>query len=634
MTRAYQTGLRTVKPHAPACYNDAAERMQPSARTAFALVLAALVTAVPGAAPQAPAFFPIDDVKPGMVAVGRTVFAGDQLEDFQVHILGVLRNVIAPQRDLILARLEGGPLAKTGVIQGMSGSPVYINGRLVGAVSYALGSFPKEPIAGITPIAEMTAAVGTLAGQRGSADDLTLTWPATPAAVYAALERFARRTSAPLGTLGTAARVQGPANLLDFAPALRPIGAAMVMNGFDPTVGHEVRRALSLPAADQSPVPTTSSTRPLRPGDPVGMALIRGDLEMGATGTVTHVDGNRVYAFGHPFLNLGPTTMAMTQARVFTVLPSLDTSMKIATLGPAIGSMTQDRATAVAGVMGGEPPQVDVDVTLRSARAPERRLRFKVLHDQTLTPLFTYVAVINSLTTFERGSGPLTIDVAGEVSFGQTGRVTIDDVFSGDGATGQAAAAATAPVGIGATNEFQPALAERVTLTLTASERQESTTIERVWLDTTRPKLGATHTLNVLLRDYRGGTETVTLPVEMPAQTSGPLTLVVSDAPTLQGLEDREIKPGRATNWEALLARMNATRRNNRLYVRLVNTSQGTVVGGEALPALPASVRSILDEDKTVATAPVTRTVVGAWEHRLNRVVRGSREITLTLIPK
>ncbi|HXT69854.1 MAG TPA: SpoIVB peptidase S55 domain-containing protein [Vicinamibacterales bacterium] len=603
---------------------------------ASSLTVATVLFASPLAADrQTQPFFPVDDIRPGMTAVGRTVFGGDQIEEFQVHILGVLRNIAAPQRDLILARLEGGPLAHTGVIAGMSGSPVYINGRLVGAVSYSLGSFPKEPIAGITPIGEMIGAVGSLGSARGPGGDMSLTWPATPAAVFGALERIAMVSGSRIGGLGGVS-VQGPASLLDFAPALRPIGAAMVMSGVDPSVDRELRKALNLPAGDQAPASGGASraASPLRPGDPIGMALIRGDLDMGATGTVTHVDGSRVYAFGHPFLNLGPTTMVMTQARVFTVLPSLDSSMKIATLGPAVGTMTQDRATAVAGILGPEPPQVALSVTLRSAREAERRLQFKVLHDQTLTPLFTYVAVLNALAAYQRQTGPLSVGVSGEVSFGDAGRVAIDDMFSGEGAAAQAAAAAIAPVGIGATNEFRPALADRVDLTITVTETQNAATIERVWLDTTRPKFGATHQLNVLLRDYRGGTETVTMPVAMPAHATGPLTLVVGDAPTLQGLEDRDIKPGRATSWSALLTRMNATRRNNRIYVRLVSASPGTVVGGEALPSLPASVRTILDEDKTVATSPVSKTVVGAWEQRMNRAVRGSRELTLTLTSK
>ena len=596
--------------------------------------LCATVSAGLLAAPdQAPAFLPIDEVRPGMEAVGRTIFAGDQIEEFKVHIIGVLKNVTAPQHDLILARLEGGPLERTGVIQGMSGSPVYVNGRLLGAVSYALGSFPKEPLAGITPIAEMVNAASGLPGPARGASDLALTWPATPTQVFAALGRLQARAA--LGGAPTSSlRVIGPASLADLAPALRPIGAAMVLGGFDPEVGGELRKTLNAGAGPQAPSrPATngSAAGPLRPGDAVGMALMRGDLEMGATGTVTHVDGARVYAFGHPFLNMGPTTMPMTRARVVTVLPSLDSSMKIATLGPMIGTVSQDRSTGIAGTTGDGPPELDVAVTLKSDRAADRTMHFKVLHDQTLTPLFAYVAILNALAGFERQSGVLTVETTGEVSFGAAGTVTVNDVFSGDTAASSAAAAATAAIGMAATNEFRPALAERLTVTLRVREVQEYTTIERVWLDTVRPKAGATHTLNVMLRDYRAGTETITMPVTLPAQTTGPVTLLVTDAAGLTALEDRELRPGKPPNWTALLAKMNGMKRSNTVYVRLLTSSAGTVVAGDTLPALPASVRSVFDDDKTVATAPVAKSVVGSWEQRMNRMVRGSRELTLNV---
>src|SRR4026208_1933185 len=138
-------------------------------------MIAGIALAASGA--QSTGFMSPDEVRPGMVGIGRTVFAGDTIEEFKANIIGVLHNVIGPSRDLILAKLEGGPLANTGVIQGMSGSPVFINGKLIGAVSYSLGSFPKEPFAGITPIAEMTSAVD-VAGPRPRARELGLTWPA------------------------------------------------------------------------------------------------------------------------------------------------------------------------------------------------------------------------------------------------------------------------------------------------------------------------------------------------------------------------------------------------------------------------------------------------------------------------
>jgi hypothetical protein len=601
----------------------------------MSIVVAALAAGAAAAgAPQAPTVFPVQELRAGMTGIGRTVYAGEALEEFQVHILGVVSNVTGPNRDLILAKLEGGPLANTGVIQGMSGSPVYIGGRLVGAVSYAIGSFPKEPIAGITPIGEMTSAV-TSTAPRAPASDLTVTWPATPAEVFGALGRLAERAAAPLGGLTAGMRVQGSPALADFVPELRPIGAAMVLGGFDPNVDRNVRQALGGPAPGQAPASTVPAraASPLRPGDPIGMALIRGDLEMGATGTVTSVDGSHVYAFGHPFLNLGPTSLAMTKAHVYAVVPSLDSSLKIAALGPVIGTMTQDRATAVGGTLGAGPSELTINLTLVSSRAPERKVQLKVLHDQTLTPLFTYVALLNAMTAFERQSGALTIEMSGKASFGATGSVTIDDLYSGDGAAGAAASGASLAIGMAATNEFKPVLADSLDLTVRTSERVEATTIERAWLDTTQPKAGATHTLQVLIRNYRGDTETIAIPVTMPSQP-GPVTLLVSDAPTLTTLEDRDLRPGRPANWADLLARLNSTRRNNRLYVRLIKSATGTVVAGTPLPGLPASVRSVFDEDKTVSSTPVAKTIVGAWEQRLPRVVRGSRELNLVVVAR
>ena len=598
----------------------------------------AVGTLVAGQTPSAPTFLRSADIRPGMVGVGRTVFAGETIEDFKVNIIGVLHNVIGPGRDLILAKLEGGPLATTGVIAGMSGSPVFVDGKLIGAVSYQLGSFPKEPFAGITPIEEMTAAVNSTA-PRTNARDLTLEWPATSAEVFATLHRLVERAAAPLRTLPREADVFGPAALADLVPSLRPIGAAMVMSGFEPSIDAKLRQALS--TAPGSPggtgAPATAAARtvtvadPLRPGDPVGITLVRGDLEMGATGTVTYVDGARVYAFGHPFLNLGPIELAMTQARVFAVLPSLDSSLKIATMGPVIGTMSQDRATAIGGTIGAGPREVPVTVRLTSARAPERNFSFRVLHDQLLTPLFTYVAVLNSLSSYERQTGTLSIGATGTISFGSAGQVAVDDFFSGDGALALAAATATGPVGVAATNEFRAMLPESIDLHFAVSEQAQSSTIERVWLDTTRPKFGATHTLQVLLRNYRGGTETISVPVTMPVQAAGPLTLLVSDATTLAQLEKTEIKRNTATNLAEVIENLNAWRHNNRVYVRLMSGSPGTVVAGQTLPGLPSSVRSILDTDASVASSTLSRDVVGSWERRLDRAVKGSRELSISL---
>lgn len=582
---------------------------------------------------QAPPLMPIEDVRPGMVGVGRTVYAGTDLEEFRVTVLGVMHNIIGPNRDLILARLEGGPLANTGVIQGMSGSPVYIDGRLVGAVSYSLGSFPKEPIAGITPIAEMIADVGSRSPRSTSAN-LGITWPATPAQVFDALGRVARRASAPLGHVPAGARLVGPASLADFAPALRPIGAAITLSGFDTRIVNDLQHALQTDVR-QTPRGTDAapSTIPLRAGDPVGMSLVRGDLEMGATGTVTHVDGNRVYAFGHPFLNLGPTQLAMTEAHVLTVLPSLDSSMKLASLGNVIGTITQDRATVVGGTLGAGPRELAVELSLTSAAGATQQFNFKVLNEPSLTPLFTYVALVNALTGWERQTGVMTLSAKGRISFGADADIVIDDVFSGPDALTTAAATVAGPLGTLLPNTFREVTADSVKVEVVTSEVEDYTTIERAWLDTTRPEFGGKYTVHVQLRDYRGGTRVVTVPVAMPAQSNGPLTLLVSDAVKLNELERSDLHPKPAATWQELVERTNNIRRGNRVYVRLIAAGTGTVLAGDTMPSLPGSVLSAVLSDSTTARTPVTRTVVGSWEHRMDRLVRGSHELTLSPRP-
>ena len=606
-------------------------------RWAFLLVVACAGAgaSLPNAQPTP--FMPVGEVRPGMVGIGRTVFAGDTLEDFRANIIGVLKNVIAPGRDLIIARLEGGPLAQTGVIQGMSGSPVYVDGKLIGAVSYALGSFPREPIAGITPIAEMIAAMRD-APARTASTEFDLTWPATPEQIYGALSRVVNRASTPVRSPLRPTDIVGAASLADWAPQLRPIGAAVFASG----LSHEVEAALREVSVVQGPTRSTvqgssgstvqgSARRALRPGDPVGMTFIRGDMEMGASGTVTHIDGAQVYAFGHAFLSQGPTTMPMTHANVLTVLPSLDSSMKIGSMGPVIGRMTQDRSVGVGGVLGRGPSELAVRVNLASAGAPTRAFNFQVVHDQSLTPLFAFVSILNTLASYDRPAGATTITAKGHISYGASGRLEIDDVFTGDTALTQAATTALTPIGALATNTFRPLLPESMEVTLRVTEAEDHSTIERVWLDTVKPVPGGTHTVHVQLRRFRGGLDTVSLPITLPSRLTGPVTLLVSDAPTLTTLEQNELRPGGPASLEALLTRLRDTRANHHLYVRLLAPSPGTAVAGQSQPALPSSIQAALDADKSTASTALSRTVLGSWQLRLPRVVRGSREVPLTV---
>jgi hypothetical protein len=585
---------------------------------------------------------PIEQVKAGMIGTGRTVFEGTELKDFKVHILGVLKNVIGTRRNLILAKLEGGPLADTGVIAGMSGSPVYIDGRLVGAVSYSLGQFSKEPIAGITPIAEMTEAA-TFAGPRRQAARVELQMPMTPDSLRASL-RQAFSWMRPFADSPHDVQVFGdPGVNAGIGTMLRPIATPLTLGGFDATFADPIAAAFR----DQGFVPvmagsqvvsaqsrTNGAAAPLRPGDPIGVALMSGDLELGATGTVTEVDGNRVYAFGHPFYGLGPTQFPMTRAYVHTILPSLISSMKIASTGDVIGTMQQDRATTIAGTLGPGPTLIPVKINLTSERGTKKSFTMGMVNDQLFTPLLAYLSILNTLTSYERQNGAASYVVRGSAVVKKYGNVAFEDLFTGDQPSVGAAAYVVAPINFLLRNAFEDIELEGLTLDIDASEQPRSATLERVWIDGGRPKPGATVDLKMLLRTYRGDELTRTLPVEIPANARGSLSIMVADGTRLSQWEARElqIQPLQSRGLPQMLRVLNSAKKNNRLYVRLLGRDGGAVVKGESLAALPPSVLSVMESDRNGGSfRPLQNATLAEWDITTEYAVAGSRTLTIDI---
>ncbi|HUE87193.1 MAG TPA: SpoIVB peptidase S55 domain-containing protein [Vicinamibacterales bacterium] len=601
---------------------------------AIVIVSAGLAAAIPSAQTRT---MPIDEVRPGMVGVGRTVFQGNEIEEFRVHIIGVLKNVVGPNRDIILARLEGGPLAETGVIAGMSGSPVYIDGRLVGAVSYQLGQFPKEPIAGITPIDEMTEATALAPSVPGSRP-VALSWPPTPQELFAIWSQGLGRAM-PL-VYGAPTLVSGEASLSQVATMLRPISVPLVSAGFSmdalgPLTAAFTDRGFLPVSSSMAPAqarPVSAATRTLRPGDAMGVALLTGDFVLGATGTVTHVDGDRVYGFGHPMYNLGPTEFPLTHADVHVVLPSLMTSSKLASFGDVVGTVQQDRATAVAGRLGAGPVMIPVTITLNSDRTPSRTFSFSMVRDHTFTPLLTYLTVANVLLSYERGAGPASYTVKGTATVRQHGDIAFEDIFAGDQPANAASAYVAGPLTLLMRNAATPVEVEQLALTIDATEESRTARVERVWLDTDRPRAGRAVNVKVLLRTNTGEDLLKTLPIEIPAYASGTMQLLVGDAARLSA-EDRRSARGPQTQEVAQLIRtFNKARRSNRLYARLSSPDEGAVINGEPLAALPPSVLAVLEADRNSGTYTPLRTAIrGEWELPVELAVSGSRQLTIRL---
>lgn len=606
----------------------------------LAVIAWGVLSAPTSRADAPPEIMPLSDVRPGMKGVGRTVFEGTRIEEFQVEVIGVLENV-GPKQSVILARLAGGPLANTGVIAGMSGSPVLIDGRLLGAVAYGF-PFSKETIAGITPIGEMIAHASAPAARPASAR-LRLPWnaagglpaPLDQAALIGALRRT-RGTPPGASVGGALPAAQGGGQ------QLRPLALPLTFSGFDPATfewARDIFGSLGFApvmsggagaAAPREPMPD------LAPGGAIGISLVEGDLDMSATGTITHIDQGRVYAFGHPFYNLGPTQFPMRKAYVYSVFPSLYQSWKISV--PAedpVGTMDQDRTTAIAGSLGRAPRMIPVEVELSSSRGEDKTFAFRMVEDELFSPVLALVSVASVLQGNERNFGTSSIHVKGTITLSGGRQIRVDDLFAEEQPAQQAAALVAAPLSYLMSNDFERVTVEKLHVKVASLETIQTAVLQRAWLERTGPvRPGSTVPLKVALRTYRGETRTETIPIVIPdSAPTGTYSVLVADGPALASLEQREMRQRFVPkDLDQLVRAINGLRRNNHLYARLLRPEEGAIVGGEYLQALPPSVLSVLGgSSESGAVVPIRTAAVWEYDLPTDYSVSGTRVLTLNV---
>lgn len=589
--------------------------------------------------PGAIRVFPISELKPGMKGVGRTVFKNGQMETFEVEIIGAMENT-SPKQTMVMARLVGGPLANTGVIAGMSGSPVYIEGRLLGAVAYGF-PFSKETIAGITPYGEMTG-FSRLLDVRGAkeasvgADSIgtrTRRWigPTLPLPLDASslADHFDQALTRVEQSLTPRSTGLSPLPLPLSVSGLTGAGFAAAKGIFD-RLGFS---AVQTPSASAGPGP--GPLPPLTPGGPVAVSLIQGDFDFSATGTVTHIDGDSVYAFGHPFFGLGPIDFPMRKAYIYDVFPSLYQSFKISTAHDVVGRFREDRATAISGTMGKGPRMIPVKLTLQNRPGQKQDYSFEVVQDEIFTPLTVFASVSSVLQGQERGAGPSTVDLDATVNFTGFPPVRLQDSFGVGQSGAQAASLVGAVLQFVLSNEFRPLTVDSVNVNLVTRETQETSTIERAWLErSTDIHPGDTVPLKVAIRSHRGEETIETIPIEVPASVAtGRYAVMVSDGVAMSAAEQREMRQAFAPkSVEQIFSALSTMRRSRRLYARLQRFEEGAALSGVALPGLPPSMMQILSGNEGGETIVRTGTTV-VWENSqpIATLVRGSRFVSLQI---
>jgi len=558
----------------------------------------------------------VNDIQPGMKGVVYTIFEGDEVETIDLEVIGVLHNAIGPKLDVILVRLLGNRVQQTGVVAGMSGSPVYIDGKLVGALALKLGSFTKEAIGGVTPIADML--------------EVEQSSPSIPPKVTAIAssrvplpEPLARNVAAGSGEF------------------LVPIDTPLITTGLYPETlarfGKEFS-AWGMTAMAGGTAPASAEDSNLKPGDMVGIDLIRGDLSISSGCTVTTVVDGRVLACGHPLFGFGSVEMPLSRAHVLMTLASAAASTKVITTGGTIGTLTQDRQTAVMGKLGSGPPMIPLDVTLDTP-AEQKKYHFEVIESPQLTPTLVAAAAYNGIIGSPAyGEGP-TLEMDGAIHLQGHTSVELEDLFApADPATPAAFYLATQVQGAFSriySNPYELPQIERIDLRVKALAERRSAEIDGAWIERTAVRPGETLAVKVLLRPYRGEPFIQSIPVTIPEQTArGTLELVISDAEFL----NRNVhsvaasSQGQLASLEQLIQLLNREHHNDRLYATLLQPTPTVLVEDKEMPNVPASAISVLDQRQNPGRARLLwESTAGQWSVPMHQVITGQRMLTITV---
>jgi hypothetical protein len=569
--------------------------------------LGAAASAAPPPLIPPSALLPVSEVREGMVGTGYSVFAGTQIDTFSVTVVGVLKGY-RPGFDLIMAKASGPVVDKTGVIAGMSGSPVYVGGKLIGAVSYTW-SFLKEPMAGITPIDQMLSLLPAPGSRPPSAEDA-------------------------FGTLGAPRESAGDVG------GAKPITTPLALAGFTNEAIHFLEPWLSERGFVASPGGANlpgGSCDSLRPGSAVGVQLVRGDWSAAAIGTVTYRDGDRVLAFGHPFLAMGWSELPMTAAKIHTIMSSQQISNKIGSPTATCGTIFADRASGIAGVMGPSPSMIPVAVSITGSGGRSKAYHMEVARSRYLTPALVSATVVNSISEALYDAGVATLRYDFSLYMNGGGRtIRKQDTFI-----------SSAPVsGVGETvgqsltlllgDRFRPSRLDSARVNVRVEDGIDEAALLGIRVVPAAITAGDSLDVDLTLRRSNRRVETRRVRVRIPPSTpAGDLTVRVCDATETEKWEmQRAPERYQPETFDQLADLIESDRASDRIYVQLYRAAGGAVVGGREMSQAPGSVLNVLGASPKSGEAAVTKgATVAEVAVSLGHVVRGCESATVTVLP-
>lgn len=582
---------------------------------------------------QAAERMPLSDIQKGMKGYGLTVFEGTKIEKFDVEIIGVMHN-IGPGQNLILAQVDSPVVKRAGVIAGMSGSPVFIDGKVIGALAYAW-QFAKEPVAGITPIDEMLKiaqvvrpAGASPAGAVPRMSGAELLQALASNKPEAAFEKLIQGMAArPVNTLSGATRIALPMSVSSFAPeTIQRFAPYFEQLGFQ-----------AVPAGTTSTSTTTKNTKTtFDPGDPVGAVLLTGDFNVAASGTVTYVDGEHVYAFGHPFLDMGEINFPMATSEVVGVLPSVASSFKFSNTGNIVGVLSQDRSAGIMGVLGAKADMIPVEVVLNGA-GPAQTYRVNVVRHSYLSPLMLAMVTDSIVSNQQRAAGERTVLLESEIKLKGFAPVRIREGFAGQQARQAIPQYLALVAGYLMSNEFRDAEIEGVKIHLRHDDDLRIAKLMEASLvmpDKGRVSPGDTVKVRTVLKPFRGEAFVETFDMRIPDdQAAGAAYLLVGSGSVMNAIDFSLVPPDPRT-LEQVLGVLERLRPATDLTVGLYSTSEGAVTSGVYLPNLPPSMRAVVVADTSNgAQAAVKYHPAGQSARPLGYIVDGALKIDIDVQP-
>jgi len=568
-------------------------------------------------------FMTTDKIKPGMKGIGKTVFSGTKVEEFQIEVLDILKNGLGPKSDVIWVLCSGGPLAETGVMQGMSGSPIYIDNKLVGAVAYTF-SYSKKPIAGITPIADMLSIIGKDSNVKskdiGMIDDLDILFPNSEFANEDKDKQW-KFDNSESNTLGYE-KIQNPIMMSGFStktieyisPMLKKYGMTPIQGGGGGSRGNleDIK---------------------IEPGSVIGIQFVRGDYNAFGYGTVTYIDEKNILAFGHPMSGLGPIELPASIGEVNILRPSLVISSKLASPVKTVGTLTYDSQYGIMINTEKQPEYIPMKIKIRTQGNNYQEFNFEILKNKLFAPSFIASTAMDVVLVATKQVGDYTMKTHAEANIKGYPKIVMDNIYSGQ-STDIFLSDFANPFFAIMRNRFEEVDIENILLEIDFEDKRTNASIDNITINKSTVKPGDSIDISMSITPYLQETIkkefSITVPSDVP---EGRALLRISNASASMAWENaRAPRKSIPVSVSHIIKQLQESEMNDNIIVEIFVPKTGMTVKGEELPALPLTAISIIDSSNQAGNStPTLGTTFLKERIKTDYVLIGNAVLLLTI---